>query len=211
MANIEFDIDNLRERCDEVNPIEAIPTVKSLAQKLNKYKDLYALTAPQLGIKQRVICIKYSNGVIKEYINPRILKSEGYHLVREKDISIPDKEYISPRPNKILVEYQLQTAKPERNILKDTVAEVFDREMNYLDGIPLCDYGLEVLEGFDNLSEEEKQQIIDMYIKSLKTREEELNKEIEEDKDAKELKNAIDFMEGVDAGKINLMPVEEIK
>ena len=61
-----------------------------------------------------------------------VLKSEGLHLVRERDISIPDQEFICPRPNKILVRYQTETAKPEENILKDSVAEVFDRMMNYL-------------------------------------------------------------------------------
>lgn len=205
-----FDLDELRERVDEVNPIDAQETVKALTAKLKKYDSLYALCAPQIGIKERVIVFKYNKGKLyKEYINPRIFKAENYHLVREKDISSPEKEFISPRPGKIFIEYQTQDAKPETDVLKDNAAEVFDRMMHYLDGITLEDYGLEVIEGFDEAPEEDRQEVIDMYLKSLKTKEEELNKEIEQDEDAKRLKGAIDFMAAAEAGKIQFEDIPE--
>ena len=205
-----FDLDELRERVDEVNPIDAQSTVKALIAKLKKYKELYALSAPQIGIKERVIVFKYNNGeMYKEYINPRIFKAEEYHLVREKDISCPDKEFICPRPGKIFIEYQTQDARPETNVLKDNAAEVFDRMMQYLDGITLEDYGLEVIPEFDEAEEEDKQEVIDMYLKSFKTKAEELNKEIEQDKDAKQLKDAIDFMAAAKEGKIQFEDIPE--
>lgn len=205
-----FDLDELKERVDEVNPIDAQSTVKALIAKLKKYKELYALSAPQIGIKERVIVFKYNNGeMYKEYINPRIFKAEEYHLVREKDISCPDKEFISPRPGKIFIEYQTQDARPETNVLKDNAAEVFDRMMQYLDGITLEDYGLEVIPEFDEAEEEDKQEVIDMYLKSFKTKAEELNKEIEQDKDAKQLKDAIDFMAAAKEGKIQFEDIPE--
>lgn len=205
-----FDLDELKERVDEVNPIDAQSTVKALIAKLKKYKELYALSAPQIGIKERVIVFKYNNGeMYKEYINPRIFKAEEYHLVREKDISCPDKEFISPRPGKIFIEYQTQDAKPETNVLKGNSAEIFDRLMNYLDGITLDDYGLEVIPEFDEATEEEQQEVIDVYLKSFKTKEEELNKEIEADKDARELRDAIKFMEEVQEGKVKLEAIPE--
>ena len=202
--HLVFDLDKLREYCDEVNPLDAKQTIQDLKSKLKKYKDLYALSAPQIGINERVICIKFNDGVIKEYINPMVLKSEGLHLVRERDISIPDQEFISPRPNKILVRYQTCDAKPEENILKDSVAEVFDRMMHYLQGVTLEDYGLPVLDGFDDLSSDEQQEIISMYLESLKKREVLLNDNIENDPDAKELRDAIKFMEAVDKGEVTL-------
>ena len=205
-----FDLDELKERVDEVNPIDAQSTVKALIAKLKKYKELYALSAPQIGIKERVIVFKYNNGeMYKEYINPRIFKAEEYHLVREKDISCPDKEFICPRPGKIFIEYQTQDARPETNVLKDNAAEVFDRMMQYLDGITLEDYGLEVIPEFDEAEEEDKQEVIDMYLKSFKTKAEELNKEIEQDKDAKQLKDAIDFMAAAKEGKIQFEDIPE--
>lgn len=208
--NLIFDLDELRERVDEVNPIDAQSTVKALIAKLKKYDSLYALCAPQIGIKERVIVFKYNKGKLyKEYINPRIFKAEEYHLVREKDISCPDKEFICPRPGKIFIEYQTQDARPETNVLKDNAAEIFDRMINYLDGITLEDYGLEVIPEFDEAEEEDKQEVINMYLKSFKTRAEELNKEIEQDKDAKQLKDAIDFMAAAKEGKIQFEDIPE--
>ena len=199
-----FDLDELRERSDEVNPLDATAAITAIKAKLNKYKDLYCLSAPQVGIKERVIGIKFNDGKIMFYINPRILKSEGLHLVREKDISIAEKEFISPRPTKILVSYQTEDARPEENILNGVLAETFDRMQNYLDGITPEDIGLEIIEGFDEASEEEKQQVIDMYLDSLRRRNELINENIQQDKDARELKEAIEFMEAVDTGKVTL-------
>lgn len=206
-----FDLDKLHQLSDEVNPIDAQSTVKALKDKLKKYPDLYALSAPQIGINQKVICIKYNDGVIKEYINPVPLESSGYHLVREKDVCLPEKEYIAPRPDKIHIRYQLETAKPEENILKGVVAEVFDRMLNYLQGITLEDYGLEIMEGYDEATSEEKEAIIDLYLKSLKTRAQNLNDNIEHDKDAKELMEAIRFMESVDKGETKLGDPSSLK
>jgi peptide deformylase len=203
-AHLEFNLNNLHERCEEVNPLDAKSTVLSLTAKLKKYEDIYALSAPQIGIKQRVVCIKYKDGIIKEYINPVPLKAEEFHFVREKDISIPEKEFIAARPTKITLRYQSVDAKPEENILKGAVAEVFDRMMMYLDGVTLDEFGLEVDEEFDDASKEDKDKILDMYIKSLKNRESILNDNIEHDEDAKELKDAIRFMEAVDKGEVTL-------
>ena len=205
--NLVFDLDKLRERTDEVNPIDAKETVKALIAKLKKYDSLYALAAPQIGIKERVIVLKFKDNVFKEFINPRIIKAEDYHLVREKDISTSEVEYISPRPRKLFIEYQTQDVLPETNVLKDTSAEVFDRMVHYLDGITLADYGLEILPEFDEASQEEQREVIEAYLNSFKTREEELRKEIDEDKEAKQLSNAIKFMNKVNSGEVELTEV----
>lgn len=202
--SIVFDINKLRERCDEVNPIDAEPTVKALRDKLNKYDNLYALCAPQIGIKERVICIKFNNGVIQEYINPRILKYEDYHLVREKDVCFKDTEFISPRPQKILIEYQLSSAKPEQNVLKGAVAEVFDRMVQYLEGICLDTYGLEVIPEFDKAPEEEREEVVKAYLDSFKDKIEATNKLISEDLEASKTMRAIKFKEALDKEEIKL-------
>lgn len=203
-SHLIFDLDKLHERADEVNPIDAQKTANELKVKLKKYPELFALSAPQIGINERVIAIKFNNNIIKIYINPVILKSAGLHLVRERDISVPEREFITPRPNKIHIRYQTEEAKPEENILKDSVAEIFDRMVNYLDGITIADIGLEVLEGFDEAEEDEKEAIIKLYIESLKKRAVLLQENINEDKDAKELQDAIRFMAEVEEGKVKL-------
>ena len=212
-SHIIFDLDQLHDRCEEVNPIDAQATVKELVAKLKKYPDLYALSAPQIGIKERVICLKFNDGVIKEYINPVPLKAEKLHLVRERDISIADKEFITPRPGKLFVQYLTQDARPEENKFEGVVAEVFDRMVNYLDGITPVDFGLEVLPEFDEASKDEQQQVIDMYLNSLKQKAEQLEKDIKQDKEASELLDAIRFMAAVDSGRVQLVdkPVDQIK
>lgn len=211
--NLVFDLDRLKERVDEVNPIDARETVKALIAKLKKYDNLYALSAPQIGVQERVIVFKYKDSknkdVYKEYINPKIVRYEDYHLVREMDVSIVGREFISPRPQKIFIEYQTQDAVPETNVLKGNSAEIFDRMMQYLDGITLEDYGLEVISEFDEATEEERQEVIDAYLKSFKTREKAIKEEIEKDKDAKELSDAIDFMTAVEEGKVELMDLSK--
>lgn len=206
--NLVFDLEELRERVDEVNPLDARATVDAIKAKLKKYPNLYALSAPQIGIKERVIVIKYKGDKFKEYINPRIFKAEDYHLIREKDISSPEKEFISLRPGKVFIEYQTKDAVPENNVLKGNSAEVFDRLINYLDGLPLEDYGLEVMPGFDEATEEERQEIINMYLESLKKRHQLIEENISQDKDARELRDAIRFMAAVEKGEVKLEPMD---
>jgi len=203
-AHLTFDLNELHDRSEETNPIDCKETVEALKAKLIKYPDLYALSAPQIGIKQRVIVLKYSNGIMKAYINPVILKADDYHLVREKDISIPEKEFISLRPKKVHIRYQCEDAKPEENFLYAPASEIFDRMVNYLDGVTLDELGLEVIPEFDEASDEEKQEVIDAYLQSLKKRNLLAQEAVEEDKDAKELMNAIRFEAGVEEGKVQL-------
>lgn len=196
-----FDHDKLTEVCDEINPIDAKFIITGLRSKLAANKDLIALSAPQIGESKRIIAIKFRDNNIKVFINPIILKTENFHLVREKDVTYKDVEFISPRPNKILIRYQDETAKPEENILEGPVAEVFDRMNNYLDGVPLSDYGLEVSEDYDNASDDEKDEIISMYLDSLRHRGELLQKSINDDPDAKQLEDALRFIESVEKGE----------
>lgn len=206
MSNhLVFDLNKLRDRSDEVNPIDAQKTINELKAKLKKYPDLYALSAPQIGIKERVICIKFNNGIMKEYINPMIIKSSGYHYSREKDISIPEKEFFALRPDEIQINYQTETARPEENILRGAAAEIFVRMVNYLDGVVLDEDGLEIDPewNFDNLSKKDQKQLVNyLYPIYIRQRAYKMNRIVNEDKDARELKEAIEFMKDVDEGKV---------
>lgn len=211
MANLVFDSNELHTRCDEVNPIDAKQTCIDIEAKLKKY-DLPCLSAPQIGIKERVVGINFDSKSpdkydIRFYINPIVLKAEDYHLCREKDVTFPDKEFIVPRPTKLLVRYQKENAAPAENYFYKDVAEIFDRMMNYLDGVTLDEIGLEVIPEFDEATEEEKQEVINMYLNSLKNRAKILQDNIDQDKDAKKLQEALKFIKAVDEGKVELEPL----
>lgn len=206
-----FNVEKLRERSEEINPLLTKSTLFELHAKLNKYKDMVALSAPQIGIQERVFCIKFNDGEIRDFINPVILKrEEGVHLVREKDPSFPNKEFIFPRPGKIIIQFQDEEAKFHQNKLEGVVAEVFDRMQNYLDGIPLCDYSLDVKDGFDDLNDEEKAEVIDMYIKSLQIFAQNLKAETEQDEDYQQLSKAIEFDAAVINKEVILKEMDEV-
>ena len=66
-----------------------------------------------------------------------------------------------------------------------------------LNGVRLSDVGLEVIDEFDKASKEEQQEVINMYLKSLKDKEKLIQTEIDNDKDAKELQKGINYMTNV--------------
>jgi len=189
---------------NEVNPIDARPTVQKLIDILKVRDDLNALCAPQIGIAERVIVLKFDKGIYKEFINPIIFKAEGYKLVREKDISMSGKEYLVLRPDKILIGFQDMNAAPHENYLKEYAAEIFERMQHYLDGITANIHGMELLEGFDNLSKKDQAAVVDIYRKSIAKKYEAIEKAIAEDKDAKELREGIEFLTKVATGEVEL-------
>lgn len=169
-------------------------TIKWLKDLLYYHKDLVALSAPQIGVNMRLFCIKFADGDIRTFANPLIVKSKQLRLSRESSISIPDKEFIIPRYDEIEVVYQTPTGKIEQNLFKDAVSIIFQQMVQFLDGITLETLGLELVDDWDNYPEDERQQVIDMYLESLKERNKILQKEIQEDPELKQVNDAINFM-----------------
>jgi len=215
---ITRDLDKLMKRSDEVAVVggdlqirpEIAKTIKDLKDTILASKTLVSLAAPQLGKFERIFCVRFANGDIRAFINPMISKTEGLHLVREISPSLPDRAFIVPRHNRIIAMYQTPSGKPEESVFEGVVAEIFQHMVQILDGVLISDIGLEVFADFDNASEEEKSQVLDAYFKELKTREEFMNKEIEENEDLKKTRDAIKFLEGVATGKITMEKQDEL-
>ena len=220
MANyvlaIKKDKDFLRTRCDEVklNMIEkprVVSIINDIKETLKANVKLVALSASQLGYQERIFCIKFANGDIRAFINPVIAKTEGTHLSREISIGLDEQEYIVPRATSIIATYQTpdMVDNCDMNKFSGAVAEVFQQMNDLLDGILLEDIGLEILPGWDEASEDEQQEIIAMYLDSLETRKEMLEKEIESNPDAKDMDKAIKFIKELQEGKIETIPLTE--
>lgn len=169
-------------------------TIKWLKDILYHHEDLVALSAPQIGVNMRLFCIKFADGDIRTFANPLIVKTNNLHLSRESSISIPGKEFIIPRYNEIEAVYQTPVGKIEQNLFKDAVSDVFQQMVQLLDGITLETLGLELVEDWDSYPEEERQQVIDMYLESLQKRNEFLQEEIKGNPELKQINDAIDFM-----------------
>jgi len=217
-VDIVTDYDKLSERCDEFDLTkknnEAQEIIVKLKQIIRSDKTIAGLSANQIGYNKRIICINF-NGDIRTFINPIIEKAEGLELSRESCHSIPGKEYIRIRQNKITVTYQTPLAKIETVELAGMAARVMQHHIDHLDGLLISDVGLEIDEDWDKATDEERQEVIDYYIDSLDLKSKELSKEIAEDKDATQLSNAIKFMKSVQEGKtkIEQLPLtdEELK
>ena len=156
----------LQERSEEIDLTNekdlnrASSIVADLKDTLRTNNNLVALAAPQLGHKDRIFCIKFANGDIRAFINPLIFANKDVHLSRETQIGLDNKEYIVPRSTEVHAAYQTPLGKKEVNAFKGVVSEVFQQMVNLLDGILLEDFGLIVLDGFDESDEATKKKLL---------------------------------------------------
>lgn len=167
MTEIIYDKNQLNKACspfefiddkgkDEsvVNEINA--TVVALKDILNANANLLAISAPQIGIKKRVFCIKFAD-TIKTFINPIIKhRSEDKFINHEFFIDNESKVYIC-RPKEIEVTYFTDEFKVEDNKLLDQAAAIFAQQYNLLDGIVP---GV-VLDTFEDITEDNLPQFVE--------------------------------------------------
>lgn len=211
--NISEEEKQLSTRSDEINTtIESelkSEIVLALKRTLEK-ENLTALSAPAIGYNKRIFVIKFQEEV-KTFINPIIIKYSGLTLSREKCSSIPGKEFIIPRNTDIDIMYQRANGAIESRQIIGLAAMVFQHEMQHLDGVLLSDIGLEIDEHWDEFTDEEKNEIISMYLESLDMTQKKLDDEIEEDPDLKQTSDAIKFMTSVLNGETKLEGTTEVK
>lgn len=207
--DIITDIDKLSERAEEINIKKERPLlneiVLAIKEKIREL-ELTGLSAPQIGYNKRVFCLNF-NGDIRTLINPVILNAEGIDLGREKCSSLPDKTYLRPRATKITVAFQTPMNKVEQCELIGLAAKVCQHQVDHLDGILLSDIGLEIDGQFERATDENKAAIIKLYLDSLDMQAKQLDEEVESDEDAKQIKQAAEFMRSVQTGETKLTAV----
>ena len=216
VKNNEFvtDYEKLSVRCDEINldkeRKEARKIILALKTYLREHKDILAISAIQLGFTKRIICMNF-NGDIRTFVNPIISNSSELQLSRETCRSVPGEEYLLLRSSTIELTYQTPTGKIMTVELVGVASQLMQHHLDHLDGILISDIGLMILEGFDEASEEEKAEVIKMYLDSLDMTAKELDKAVQEDPETKQIADAIRFMESVRKGEtiIESIPVEE--
>lgn len=179
---------------------EIVSAVKATIRKNN----LSYLSAPSIGYQRRIFAINFNDLEIKTFINPVIANAKGLHLSKEISNVIPDKTFIRPRNTEITVMYQRPTGQPETRKLVGLAADVFQQGMDDIDGILLSDIGLEIDDNWDILYDEEKQEIINAYLDSLDLRQKELQQEIQDNTELKQIADAIDFMSSVYKGETQI-------
>lgn len=194
----------LSERCDEYDvkkeSKEFQNIILELKNTIRANEGMLGLSAPQIGYYKRVICLNF-NGDIRTFINPVITNATGFQLSRETCHSIPDKVFIRTRNSTVDVTYQTPLGKIDSIKLVGVAAVVFQHHMDHLDGLLLSDVSLEIEEDFDMATDEEKEAIIDMYLESLDIKRKEITESIENDPEAKQMSDAIKFIDSVNKGE----------
>lgn len=203
VREIITDIEKLSEWSIEIDPLKEGKLSQEIILALKatmRDKDLRSLTAPQIGYNRRIICLRFGNNDYRTFINPAIENNMTITMSRETCSSIPEKEYIIPRFAKVKFYYTTPLGKIESATLAGVAAFVFQHAVDHLNGMLVSDIGLEIDELFDQATEEEREEVVKMYAESLDIRYKELNKEIAEEKELKDLDDAIKFMNSVKEG-----------
>lgn len=210
MSEIIKDLDKLNEigRCKEIDLEKELKEARKIIQQLKrtirKTDDVVALSAPALGFDRRIFCVDYSDSEIKTYINPVIMNAEGLQLSREVCSSIPGKEYIRPRNKKIDLIFQTPTAEIKTQRFTGVAACTIQHELDHLEGINLEDIGLEIDSDFDEATDEERQEIVDMYLDSLDIKRKTIANEIKENPELNIVSERLRFTEALARGDIEL-------
>ena len=180
----------------------SIELVQNLDDTLEANQDLIYLCANELGYSERAIDIRFSDDTYI-FMNPAFQKVDGLILSREFDRH-NGKEYIVPRYKEVELAYQdcLGSIKAARFI--DSGAIIVCQAMDTIDGMFASDYGLEIIPEFDEATEEEQQEVIEEYLKSVGESYRKLDRELSTDDSTKDPWNAAKFIEGVNDGSIEL-------
>lgn len=216
---MEYKINNLEElvelgRAEEIDTQKENKLVREIVSKIKRTmrkNNLTSLSAPAVGYNKRIFCVDYSDNEIKTYINPVVSLREGIHLSREVCSSIPNKEYIIPRNNVINIYYQRPNGEVKIQEFKGLASNVLQHELDHLEGITLEDMGLEIDKDFDEATEEERLEIVNMYLDSLDIMLKDVKEDIENNEELKVISDRLNFTEAVVSGKVKLMKEEDIK
>ena len=219
------DDEKLGARSREVDALKDNDRLRNTISKIKqtiKANNLTALSAVQIGeewefeekvkdevIKEicppRIFCIKFGD-TIRTFIDPIITNAKGLSLSREKCSCYPNREFLRVRNNDITMTYLTPMNKVESTHLVGKAAFVAQHQIDHLDGVTLPELGLEIFDDFDRATDEERQQIIDMYLESLDLKLKDLKKQIDGDEILSKTNDAIEFLTKVQKGEITFEP-----
>lgn len=206
----ELDVLGRAQEISREDENDLLKEIMSNIKKTMKKNNLVSLSAPGIGYNKRVFCIDFSDNEIKTFINPVVTNKTELKLAREICSSLPGREYIIPRHYEVDIIYETPSGKIKNNRFTDVASYVVQHELDHLDGVTIEDIGLEIDEDFDEASEEDRQEIITMYLDSLENRQKYLLEEINSDDELKLLNERLRFSEALAKGEITFENLDEL-
>ena len=192
-----------------IDKTEGEEIITQLKEVMNAKPHLLALSAPQIGIKKRIFCLRFSD-VIKVFIDPIVKQKKGINVVLESCASMPGKEIVIGRPSEISVIYYNEEFKYEDNKLVGVAAGLFDQQVQLLDGILPSELGLvSDIKEDGKIQEDELPDIAKFYKETfLPARIEEHLKIINENEETQKAYKNLQFTESVVNGRIQVIESE---
>ena len=198
--------ENLRisEDVEEINS-EILDICTQMQSELEN-SDFAGITASLIGYDKRIMALKFEDK-IEFLINPVITqkKKEDYQVVKQKDL-FSNQYYIIPRFKEIEVYYTDKDKKVQRIEFKSDAAYLYQQLSDLLSGLLIDDYGMPIDDDFNDLTDEEKGQIVEQYMKSFEEAHEFIQNEIDQDPKLHDIQKTIAFMESVNKGETKLKP-----
>jgi len=111
--------------------------LKDMADTMYKQEGV-GLAAPQVGILRRVVVVDVGEGLV-ELVNPEIIAVEGEQCGPEGCLSIPGRQGLVCRPDKVTVKAQDRNGKPFEVTGEGFLARAFCHEIDHLDGVLYID------------------------------------------------------------------------
>jgi peptide deformylase len=218
MESIIYDIDMLSVPSEPLTFLteqgakteEGEEIISKIKEVMEANPELLALSAPQIGIKKRIFCLRF-NDQIKTFINPIITKKKGLNIVIETCASLPGKEIVIGRPEETTVVYYNDEFKYEDNKLIGVAASMFDQQAQILDGVLPSELGLvSDIKEDGKIDDSDLAEIIPFYKDTfLPSRFEGLKQAINSDEETSKAFNQLKFTEGVINGRITVVEPEK--
>jgi peptide deformylase len=202
-------IDKLWEFAEVINPAADGELMQEIILSLKatmRANNLMSLSAPQIGYNKQVFCIKFGKNDYRTFLNPMIenVVSSTYHFARETCPSVPGKTFIIPRFGTIQMCFVTPMGEYKTTRLMGVAAEVAQHCIDLLNGNPIVNIGLEIDEDFDNATDDERAEILKMYVESLDLRSKKLREEINADEELKQIEDASNFIQAVNNGEVQI-------
>ena len=151
---VEVGEELLRKKCREVDEItpKIITLLDDMKDTLIKANGV-GLAAPQVGILRRIFLVDVGvdekDHNIIEFINPKIVATEGHQEEVEGCLSVPGKYGVTSRPMTVTVEALDRNGNTFRYTGTGLYGRCLCHENDHLDGILYIDNALEMLDPED--------------------------------------------------------------
>ena len=114
--------------------------LKDMADTMYKAQGV-GLAAPQVGILRRVVVVDITedHSGLREMVNPVILETSGSQTGREGCLSVPERQGVVTRPEKVKVRFQDRHGKAWELETEGFEARAICHEVDHLDGVLYID------------------------------------------------------------------------